>query len=83
MIRVVREAHAALDPQTIGVWLVREMNEWIPAPCWALVAPDLIGRLALEVVHGDDAMRVAVVAIDPTSVASGGQLSFASKSFAR
>ena len=34
----------------------------------------LIGRVALEVVHGDGAMRVAVVAIDPTSVASGGAL---------
>ena len=52
VIRVVREAHAALDPQNIGVWLVREVNEWIPAPCWALVAPDLNGRLALLAQRG-------------------------------
>jgi LAO/AO transport system kinase len=34
----------------------------------------LIGRLALELVHRDGAMRVSVVAIDPTSIASGGAL---------
>ena len=52
VIRLVREAHAALDPQSIGIWLVREVNEWIPAPSWALVAPDLNGRLALLAQRG-------------------------------
>jgi len=52
VIKVVREAHAALDPQNIGVWLVKEVNEWIPASCWALVAPDLNGRLALLAQRG-------------------------------
>jgi diguanylate cyclase (GGDEF)-like protein len=52
VIRIVREAHAALDPQNVGIWLVREVNEWIPAPCWAVIAPDLNGRLALLAQRG-------------------------------
>jgi diguanylate cyclase (GGDEF)-like protein len=52
VIRIVREAHAALDPQSIAAWLAREANEWIPAPCWAVVAPDLNGRLAFLAQRG-------------------------------
>ena len=47
MIDVVREANASLDPQKIGVWLVRQADEWIPAPCWAVVAPDITGQLSV------------------------------------
>lgn len=45
MIDAVREANATLDPQKVGVWLVRQADEWIPAPCWAVVAPDINGQL--------------------------------------
>ena len=45
MIDTVREANASLDPQKVGVWLVRQADEWIPAPCWAVVAPDINGHL--------------------------------------
>ena len=44
MIDVVREANTLLDPQKVGVWLVRRADEWISAPCWAVVAPDVNGR---------------------------------------
>src|SRR5688572_27690009 len=52
VIRIVREAHATLDPQSIALWLVKEANEWIPAPCWAVVASDLNGRLAFLAQRG-------------------------------
>ncbi len=45
MIDAVREANATLDPQKVGVWLVRQAEEWIPAPCWAVVAPDINGQM--------------------------------------
>jgi diguanylate cyclase (GGDEF)-like protein len=52
IIKVVREAHAALDPQSIGFWLVRELDEWIPAPSWSVVAPDTNGEPALLAQRG-------------------------------
>jgi len=45
IIDAVREANVTLDPQQVGVWLVRQADEWIPAPCWAVVAPDISGQL--------------------------------------
>ena len=45
IIDAVREANTLLDPQKVGAWLVRQADEWIPAPCWAVVAPDLNGQL--------------------------------------
>ena len=47
VIDTVRDAHATLDPQTVAGWLVRQADEWIPAPCWAVVAPDVTGQLAV------------------------------------
>lgn len=49
---LVRAAHATLDAHRIGVWLVRELESWIPAPCWAVLAPDLTGRLAFLAERG-------------------------------
>lgn len=40
IIEAVREANATLDPQKVGIWMVRQAEEWIPAPCWALVVSD-------------------------------------------
>lgn len=45
MIEAVREANATLDPQKVGIWLVRQADEWIPAPCWVVVAPDINGQM--------------------------------------
>ena len=41
----VREANATLDPKKVGEWLVRQAHDWIPAPCWAVIAHDLNGNL--------------------------------------
>jgi diguanylate cyclase (GGDEF)-like protein len=52
ILRVVREAHANLDPVALGFWLVRELDQWIPAPSWTVVAPDLTGQPALLAQRG-------------------------------
>jgi diguanylate cyclase (GGDEF)-like protein len=38
LIEVVRDAHATRDPQKVAGWLVRQVDEWLQAPCWAVVA---------------------------------------------
>jgi len=47
VIDTVRDANATLDPQQVATWLVRQADAWIPAPCWAVVAPDLAGQLTV------------------------------------
>jgi diguanylate cyclase (GGDEF)-like protein len=47
VIDTVRGVNATLDPQKVALWLVLRADEWIPAPCWAVVAPDLAGQLAV------------------------------------
>ena len=47
LIEAVRDAHATLDPQKVAGWMVRQADEWIPAPCWAVVAPDVNGQLVV------------------------------------
>jgi diguanylate cyclase (GGDEF)-like protein len=47
LIDVVREANATLDPQKVGHWLVRQAEEWIPAPCWVVVATDVRGETSI------------------------------------
>ena len=47
MIEAVREANATLDPQKVCLWLVRQADEWIPAPCWAVVATDVSGETSI------------------------------------
>ena len=44
MIEAVREANATLEPQKVCMWLVRQADEWLPAPCWAVVATDGSGE---------------------------------------
>jgi len=47
VIETVREVNASLDPQRVASWVVRQADTWLPAPCWAVVAPDLTGQLAV------------------------------------
>jgi diguanylate cyclase (GGDEF)-like protein len=47
LIEAVREANASLDPQKVCLWLVRQADEWIPAPCWAVVATDVSGETSI------------------------------------
>jgi diguanylate cyclase (GGDEF)-like protein len=45
LIAAVREANATLDPRKVGEWLVQQAHNWIPAPCWTVVAYDGNGQL--------------------------------------
>ena len=44
IIEAVRDAHATLDPHKVAGWLVRQADEWIPAPCWVVVGTDVNGE---------------------------------------
>ena len=52
LIEAVREANATLEPDKVAAWLVGQAEGWIPAPCWAVVAHDLQGNLAVLSDHG-------------------------------
>ena len=43
IIEAVREANATLDPRKVAEWLVRQAQEWVPAPCWVVVGSDVSG----------------------------------------
>ena len=45
IIESVRESNETLDPRHVAEWLVRQANDWIPAPCWAVIAHDVNGQL--------------------------------------
>ena len=47
VIEAVREANATLDPLKVASWLVNQANQWMPAPCWAVVAHDVNGQAAV------------------------------------
>ena len=47
MIDAIREANATLDPQKVGLWLVRQADEWIPAPCWVVVIAEGSGETSI------------------------------------
>ena len=40
LIETLREANASRDPVKVASWLVRQADEWLPAPCWATVVRD-------------------------------------------
>jgi diguanylate cyclase (GGDEF)-like protein len=56
VINAVRDANASLDPQKVGAWLVGQVQDWLPAPCWAVVAHDINGQLT---VLADDGLTPA------------------------
>jgi diguanylate cyclase (GGDEF)-like protein len=45
LIESIREANATLDPRKVAEWLVRQAQEWVPTPCWVVIAHDLNGHL--------------------------------------
>ena len=52
LIDVVRGANNSLDPAQVGAWLVWQAGEWIPSPCWAVVVPDVDGRITVLAQRG-------------------------------
>ena len=47
IIEAVRQANATLDPQKVAGWLVSQAGEWMPAPCWAVIAYDANGEVSV------------------------------------
>lgn len=47
LIDTIRGANATLEPGKVAQWIVEHASEWIPAPCWALVAQSLEGEPAV------------------------------------
>ena len=76
LVEVVRDAHATLDPQKVAAWLVRQADEWIPAPCWAVIAPDSNGQLTVLADKGLlPALGPSVWAVADWVAAEGGSCS--------
>src|SRR6185503_3797444 len=44
-IEALREANASQEPRKVAEWMVRQAQEWIPAPCWVVIAHDVNGHL--------------------------------------
>jgi diguanylate cyclase (GGDEF)-like protein len=57
LLEAVRAANASLDPEKVGAWLVAQAQDWMPAPCWAVVSHNLDGQLT---VLADDGLTPAL-----------------------
>ncbi len=47
LLATVRAANVTLDPVRIADWLVARVAEWLPVPCWVVMAPDETGQLVV------------------------------------
>ena len=47
LIEVVRGANTTLDPHQVAAWVVWQADQWLPAPCWAVVVPDVDGAMTV------------------------------------
>ena len=75
LIEILREAHATLEPRTVAGWLVRQADEWLPAPCWTVVAPDVSGQLVILAQKGLlPVLEPSVMAVAESVVAQGLEL---------
>ena len=52
LVETIRGANATTDPIKVANWIVGQSSEWIPAPCWAVIGPDLDGQQAVLAEHG-------------------------------
>ncbi len=52
LLDTVRAVNLTLEPARIADWLVARVSEWLPVPCWAVVAPDESGELAVMADRG-------------------------------
>jgi diguanylate cyclase (GGDEF)-like protein len=47
LVETIRGANATTEPVKVAHWIVGQAAEWIPAPCWVVVGPDLDGQQAV------------------------------------
>jgi diguanylate cyclase (GGDEF)-like protein len=75
LVEIVRDAHATLDPHKIATWLIRQADDWIPAPCWAVITPDINGQLTVLADKGLlPALGPSVWAVADWVIMEGGEL---------
>src|SRR5262249_14323514 len=47
LLEIIRALNITLDPARLAEIIVERAATWIPAPCWAIVSPDLSGQLSV------------------------------------
>src|ERR1700674_4764047 len=47
LLDIVRAVNTTLEPTEIAELVLERAANWVPAPCWALLCPDLSGQLAV------------------------------------
>ena len=47
LVETIRGANATTDPAKVASWIVGQTSDWIPAPCWVVIGPDLEGQSAV------------------------------------
>lgn len=52
LLQTMREVNATLDPRTVGSWLIARLQDWLPAPSWAVLAYDLDRQLTILAADG-------------------------------
>src|SRR5262245_48074425 len=51
-VDVVRAVNSSLEPHKIAELLIDRAATWVPAPCWAVLSPDLASQLTVLAEHG-------------------------------
>jgi diguanylate cyclase (GGDEF)-like protein len=52
LVETIRGANATTDPAKVANWIVGQAADWIPAPSWVVIGPDLDGQPAVLADHG-------------------------------
>jgi diguanylate cyclase (GGDEF)-like protein len=75
LLQAVRAAYATRDPFRIAGSLVRQAQDWIPAPCWAVLADDRAGDLEVFAEQGlHPHLRAAVWTVARRVVRDGSEV---------
>ena len=51
---MIRAVNSSLDPERVADTLVQQVSEWLPAPCWLVLAVDDAGRVRSLAARGAD-----------------------------
>jgi len=57
LVETIRGANATTEPAKVANWIVGQACDWIPAPCWVVIGPDLEGQ---STVLADEGLTPAV-----------------------
>ena len=68
LAEMIRAVNSSLDPERVADTLVQRVAEWVPAPCWLVLAVDDAGRVRSLAAR---ALTSTLDAIRPRRSASG------------